>query len=133
MNSITLFVLLMTPRPECIQNAVKANLTNCRPAPAFLGTDSYFYGVPRESQICDKVPEKDLKPIPKEEFKLSLEYPSVPWTMKDDCYDYLVGKIEAPEAGRSVVTFSTTSLFIGIQTSSSTSSEHTQKTKRKKK
>lgn len=119
MKTIVLFVLLMTPTKECIEKATKANLINCRegvngPSVNNCIFTSGYLECPNTASmatiVCDMVPEKDRVPIPKEDYKLSIERPTYP--LNDSCYTYKVGKLEVPIE-------ETTFSFIGSVTANS--------------
>lgn len=91
MKTITLFILLMTPRPDCVEKAVKANLTNCRKETVRTVNGWYDYNA-EEKNVCDTV--ADPKPVPKQKYEILLEEPNT-WN-RDECYDKQVGIIEVP-------------------------------------
>lgn len=94
MNEMMLFVLLITPTLECIEKVTKSNLTNCRSAESrvvFWGQSSKNSS---DEMTCDLVPEKDRKPVPVVDFKISATEFDI---LSDPCYTYRRGRLPLQE------------------------------------
>ena len=97
MNGLMLFVMFLVPTQKCLDRVYKENLGPCHDARQYMDSivfDSQW--VVSQSQgetriVCDRIPEKDRKPIPESSFKLAMLRPECP---KDDCYECIVRRLE---------------------------------------
>lgn len=121
MKELLLWLVVLTPTPKCVDDARKANLTNCREesAKCYVGIGEWPYGdCSKKVQVCDEVDHP--KPIPEVKFEFRLEHPG--WREQaDPCFERAIKKVKLEDDSDAQVVFASSVSLSGSIVFSTTS------------